>query len=109
MERASRYPGVALVLDGSSAALRYNLPPEREGDFIVTGDAHTVLGSRVEEHELGGLKGHRLRSHGGLSEQSVPFIVSRPLKKEYQERAAKERLRNFDIFDFVLNGSVDRE
>jgi phosphonoacetate hydrolase len=45
-----------------------------------------------------------LRSHGGLGEQLVPFILSRPLTPEYRHIAARRQLRNFDIFDFALNG-----
>jgi len=48
-----------------------------------------------------------LRSHGGLGEQRVPFIVSRPLTSEYQRLAETRPLRNFDIFDFALNGVTD--
>ena len=51
-----------------------------------------------------GLAGHRLRSHGGLSEQVVPFIVSHPMSEAYRKLAETRRLRNFDIFDFALNG-----
>jgi phosphonoacetate hydrolase len=50
------------------------------------------------------LAGHRLRSHGGLDEQRVPFILSRTLNTNYQLIAKSRRLRNFDIFDFALNG-----
>jgi phosphonoacetate hydrolase len=70
----------------------------------VLGDSNTAIGAGRAEHDLAGLAGHRLRSHGGLGEQPVPFIVSRPLTGEYQGIAATRRLRNFDIFDFVLNG-----
>ena len=38
-------------------------------------------------------------------EQSVPFILSRPLVPEYRRIAEIRPLRNFDIFDFVLNGT----
>jgi phosphonoacetate hydrolase len=31
MDAAARIPGVALILDGESAAARYEMPPEREG------------------------------------------------------------------------------
>ena len=34
----------------------------------------------------------------------MPFILSRPLTPEYRRRAETGGLRNFDIFDFVLNG-----
>jgi phosphonoacetate hydrolase len=53
---------------------------------------------------LTSLAGHRLRSHGGLSEQAVPFILSRPLNAQYRSVSETRRLRNVDIFDFALNG-----
>ena len=106
MDAAARIPGIALVLDGASAAARYEMPPEREGDFIAVADTYTVIGSRPEEHDLTGLAGHRLRSHGGLSEQPVPFMLSHPLNATYRAIGKDRRLRNFDIFDFALNGTV---
>ncbi|CAM5456088.1 Phosphonoacetate hydrolase OS=Afipia felis OX=1035 GN=phnA PE=4 SV=1 [Afipia felis] len=104
MDAAARIPGVALVLDGKSASERYEMPIEREGDFIAIGDTYTAIGSRPDEHDLSGLNGHKLRSHGGLSEQPVPFMVSKPLNKKYQDIVKGRRIRNFDIFDFALNG-----
>ncbi len=102
---AATLPGIALVLDGKSAAARYQMPLDREGDFVVIGDTHTVIGSTRAEHDLSGLNGHRLRSHGGLSEQIVPFILSHPLNETYRHVAESRRMRNFDIFDFALNGA----
>jgi phosphonoacetate hydrolase len=106
MAASAVLPGVALVLDAAEAAQRFELPLDREADFIVLGDENTAIGAARAEHDLSGLAGHRLRSHGGLGEQTVPFILSRPLTAEYQRTAATRRLRNFDIFDFVLNGVV---
>jgi phosphonoacetate hydrolase len=80
------------------------MPVDREADFVVLGDANTAIGATRAEHDLSGLAGHRLRSHGGLGEQRVPFILSRPLTPEYRYRAETGPLRNFDIFDFALNG-----
>ena len=97
-------PGVALVLDGAEAARRFELPLDREADFVVLGDEHTAVGASRAKHDLSGLAGHRLRSHGGLGEQRVPFILSRPLTREYRRIAETRSLRNFDIFDFALNG-----
>jgi phosphonoacetate hydrolase len=97
-------PGVALALDGPAAARRFEMPLDREADFVVLGDANTAIGATRAEHDLSGLAGHRLRSHGGLGERQVPFILSRRLTPEYQDIAAAGRLRNFDIFDFALNG-----
>jgi phosphonoacetate hydrolase len=34
----------------------------------------------------------------------VPFILNYPLNRAYAERAARERLRNFHIFDYAING-----
>jgi phosphonoacetate hydrolase len=104
MDVAAAIPGIALVLDGKSAASRYQMPLDREGDFVAIGDTHTVIGSSQAEHNLTGLDGHRLRSHGGLSEQIVPFILSHPINETYRNLAEARRLRNFDIFDFALNG-----
>ncbi len=104
MAASNQLPGVALVLDAANAAQRFELPLDREGDFIVLGDANTAIGASREEHDLSGLAGHRLRSHGGLGEQLVPFILSRPLTPEYRDIAATRKLRNYDIFDFALNG-----
>ena len=104
MDVAAAIPGIALVLDGKSAASRYQMPLDREGDFVAIGDTHTVIGSSRAEHDLTGLDGHRLRSHGGLSEQIVPFILSHPINETYRNLAEARRLRNFDIFDFALNG-----
>ena len=102
MQASAALPGVEAVLDGPTAASRYELPPELEGDFVVLGDAGTVIGASRSEHDLSGLAGHRLRSHGGLGEQTVPFIVSRKLRPDYLAGKAGA-LRNFDIFDAVLN------
>lgn len=105
MQATARIPGIALVVDRESAASRYEMPYEREGDFIAIGDTYTAIGSRPDEHDLTGLNGHRLRSHGGLSEQPVPFMISDALNEDYTRRAGTTRLRNFDIFDFTINGT----
>jgi phosphonoacetate hydrolase len=104
MAASALLPGVALVLDGPEAARRFEMPADLEADFAALGDANTAIGASRAEHDLSGIAGHRLRSHGGLGEQRVPFILSRPLTPEYRHRAETRRLRNFDIFDFALNG-----
>jgi len=106
MDASRALRGVEEVLDGPTAARCFELPPDVEGDFVVLGDAATVIGSSPGEHDLTGLAGHRLRSHGGLGEQKVPFMVSRALSAEWVNGRAGRRLRNFDIFDAVLNGAV---
>ena len=96
--------GVELVLDKADVCRGFDLPLDREGDFAVFGDRRTVIGARREDHDLTQLAGHRLRSHGGLGEQKVPFLISRPLNAAYRQRAKDRPLHNYDIFDFALNG-----
>lgn len=103
MQAAKALPGVELVVTGEEAAARFGLPPDLEGDFVALGDRSTVIGARAAEHDLSGLAGHRLRSHGGIGEQRVPFMVSEPLTPAYLA-GKPQGLRNFDIFDAVLNG-----
>lgn len=98
-------PGIDAVLTRDEAAAVFELPHDREADLVVTGDRNTVIGAAAAEHDLSALAGHRLRSHGGRSEQVVPFLLSRPLLPDYLARPQSRRLRNFDIFDFALNGT----
>ena len=104
MAASAALPGVAAVLDRTEASRRFELPWDLEADFVALGDAATAIGAARVEHDLTGLAGHRLRSHGGQGEQRVPFILSRPLTPDYRRRAEGGGLRNFDIFDFALNG-----
>jgi len=104
MEMTRGQPGVELVLTGVEAAERFQTPIEYEGDFAVISHRHAVIGSAAALHDLSGLKGRRLRSHGGLSEQHVPFLISTPLTAAYRARAAHGEIRSFDMYDYVLNG-----
>jgi phosphonoacetate hydrolase len=104
MAFARTLPGIELVLAKDEVCKRFDLPIDREGDFAVFSDRGTVVGARREDHDLSQLAGHRLRSHGGLGEQRVPFLLSRPLNARFRERAENHRLHNYDIFDFALNG-----
>lgn len=97
-------PGVQLALTRAEACARFDLPPEMEGDVAVFGDRCVALGSRAAEHDLAQLAGERLRSHGGLFEQRVPFLLSAPLDRGWRE--ARPSLRNYDIFDAALNGTA---
>lgn len=106
MEFSCALPGIELVLDKQQVCKQFDLPVDREGDFAVFSNRGTVVGARREDHNLTQLAGHRLRSHGGLGEQKVPFLLSRPLSAEYRKRAADGPLHNYDIFDFALNGAT---
>jgi phosphonoacetate hydrolase len=98
----SGLPGVHLALSGDEACRRFELDPAMEGDVTVLGERGVALGARAADHDLSQLAGERLRSHGSLFEQRVPFLLSATLSPGW--RAAHPTLRNFDIFDAVLNG-----
>jgi phosphonoacetate hydrolase len=104
MNLINRQPGVELVLDRASAAKAFELPADRIGDVVVVSDRGTVLGKNKATLDLSELGGTRLRSHGGLAERNVYLIFSRPLNDTYANIALSRQLRNFDVFDFALNG-----
>lgn len=97
-------PGIALTLTGEEAAARFELPLESEADFVIIGAKGVAVGARQSDHDLSQLAGERLRSHGSLAEQKVPFLISHPVNEDYQARAQQTGLRNFDIFEYALNG-----
>ncbi|MGV6874802.1 phosphonoacetate hydrolase [Pseudochelatococcus sp. B33] len=105
----SRLPGVQLSLLRAEACRRFDLPEEREGDVAVVAAKGVALGAHRDAHGLAELAGTRLRSHGSLAEREVPFVVSHPLNAAYRARAATQQLHNYDIFDFVLNGTREAE
>lgn len=96
--RLAALPGVESVLDNAEACARFELPPDRVGDLVVTSTRNVVLGTSASRHDLSGLDAP-LRSHGGVSEQTVPLVFNRAT----QGIPGKPVLRNFDIFDVALN------
>ena len=90
-------PGIQKVYGNAEGCAHFELPEDRLGDLIVVSDKHKVLGTARDRHDLSQLT-EPLRSHGGVTEQRVPLIVSRKT-----DIAAGRRLRNFDIFDVALN------
>jgi phosphonoacetate hydrolase len=96
-DRLAAVQGVEVALDRATACARFELPPDRVGDLVVIARRDVVLGTSASRHDLSGLDAP-LRSHGGLSEQRVPFVVSRPTRVP-----ADARLRNYDLFDVALN------
>jgi len=97
--RLAAVDGIEVVLTGAEGCARFELPPDRMGDLIVISKQDVVLGTRRIKHDLSGLD-VPLRSHGGISEQIVPLIFSKPVATDVTSRA---RLRNFDIIDIALN------
>jgi phosphonoacetate hydrolase len=95
-------PGIALALPREEACARFALPEDREGDIAVIAEKGVALGARAVDHDLSQLAGERLRSHGGLAERTVPFILSHPLRLD-RDMVEGGALHNYDIFAFALN------
>ncbi len=98
--------GLESVLDRETACRMHDLPPDREGDVVVISTADVCVGAAEADHDLSGLEGHRLRTHGGVSESKVPFILSEPLNDAYSRKAVSAALKSYRIFDFALNGTA---
>ena len=98
ISRLKEVSGIMLVLTRAEVAEKFELPEDRIGDVVIVSDRNATLGTSADRHDLSGLDAP-LRSHGGITEQKVPLILSRPTPGV----DAKRRLRNFDIFDLVLN------
>ena len=99
-------PGIASVWDKASAVKAFELAADREGDVVVISEAGVCIGAAAHDHDLSGLEGHRLRTHGGVSEAKVPFIVSEPLNDVYWAQAAGRTLRSHNIFEYTINGTL---
>ncbi len=97
LARLKGVEGIDVAISREAACKRFELPPDRIGDVVVTSTIHKVLGTSRARHDLSGLT-EPLRSHGGLTEQTVPMIANRKLSLP-----SDRQLRNFDIFDVALN------
>jgi phosphonoacetate hydrolase len=98
LAKLAKVPGVEVVLSRADAAERFGLPTDRIGDVVIVSERLYVIGTSPARHDLSGLDAP-LRSHGGLSEQTVPLLFNRRLANV----GTTKRLRNFDIFDLALN------
>ncbi len=98
--------GLEAVLDKETACRVHDLPADREADVVVIATANVCIGAAEKDHDLSGLQGHRLRTHGGVSEAKVPFILSVPLNDAYRLKAGAAALKSYQIFDFALNGAL---
>jgi len=96
-------PGITEVYDKPTAVRVLEQPEDRIGDLVVLSGRDVVVGRRPQYHDLSALDSS-LRSHGGRYEEMVPMIISQPLNKRYKMKASGDP-RNFDIFDFTINGT----
>lgn len=98
--------GIEMAMDRETACRVFELPYDREADVVVVARQDVCIGSSRDKHDLSGLKGNRLRTHGGVSEAKVPFILNRPLNDAYRLKAAGMPLKSWQLFDFALNGTL---
>ena len=107
VEEASAFilkqPGIDVVLDREQGCAKFELPEDRMGDIIVVSGGSTgskVIGTSRARHDLSGLN-EPLRSHGGLTEQTIPVIVNRKTQN------LPIPLRNFDAFLIGCNCIIE--
>ena len=98
--------GIESVMDKATVCATFDMPPDREGDVAVIARADVCIGGSAVDHDLKGLEGHRLRTHGGTSEAKVPIIINRALNDEYKLKAGVATLKSYQIFDYAINGTV---
>jgi len=90
--------GIDAVYANEEGCARFDLASDRMGDLILVSSKHVVIGTTASRHDLSGLD-VPLRSHGGVTEQLVPLIVSQPVTSLNQA----QQLHNYDIFNLALN------
>ena len=95
MSRLDAVDGIMLVVGRDEAVRRFELPADRIGDIVIISDEQVTIGTSEDRHDLAALK-EPLRSHGGLTEQEVPFIINRQI-----DLPAAPELRNFDAFYYA--------
>ncbi len=101
INRLAAVEGMESVYDNEEGCSIFQLANDRMGDIILVSSIHTVMGTSAHRHDLSGLE-VPLRSHGGVSEQTVPLIFNRPVTGI----EGRSILRNFDVFDIALNHTI---
>jgi phosphonoacetate hydrolase len=91
---------IEVVLNKEDACKNYHLPEDRTGDIICMSSEFMTIGSSKEKHNLSGLN-EPLRSHGGLHEREVPFI----LNKKMNQINPNKQLYNYDAFYYATMGA----
>ena len=92
--------GITHVLTRQEAVETYELPADRIGDIVIVSGENVTVGTSEDRHDLAALN-EPLRSHGGLTEQTVPFIVNRVI-----DMPGKPELRNFDAFYYATKAAA---
>lgn len=94
--------GVYRVYKAEEAAPLLGLPDDRVGDVVVLADKDAALGRYADWHDLSNLE-VPLRSHGGLGELRIPFIINRPLPEPAETETTsingdRAAVHNYDAY-----------
>ena len=100
IQEIKKIKDIEVVLNNKEACSIYNLPPDRMGDIVCMSSEFATIGSSKEKHDLKGLD-EPLRSHGGLHEREVPFIIN----KKIQGIDKTKKLYNYDAFYYAIAGA----
>lgn len=98
--RLTLIDGMTDVLTKERAIEMFELPGDRIGDIVMVSGENMTIGTSEHRHDLAALK-EPLRSHGGLTEQVVPFIVNRVI-----DLNSKPDLRNFDALYYATTAAA---
>jgi len=98
--RLAALPDLIAVMGREEAVARFELPADRIGDIVMVSSENMTIGTSAHRHDLAALK-EPLRSHGGLTEQEVPFVVNRKL-----DLPNMPELRNFDAFYYATTAAA---
>ena len=101
--RLRELPQMLEVTSKEDAVRKYDLPADRIGDVVMISTENMTIGTSAHRHDLAALK-EPLRSHGGLTEQEVPFIVNRVI-----DMPGAPSLRNFDAFFYACRAAALQE
>eukprot|EP00457_Paulinella_chromatophora_P008408 gb/GEZN01008441.1/.p1 GENE.gb/GEZN01008441.1/~~gb/GEZN01008441.1/.p1 ORF type:complete len:446 (-),score=53.16 gb/GEZN01008441.1/:25-1362(-) len=103
--------GLYGVFNRQDACQAFDLPANRLGDIVLLGDLSTGLAFTDTSKDL---PPHTYlhptaitpsNTHGSLQETTVPVWFNTPLKPDYQKLLTTGRARNFQLFDFLFNGT----
>jgi phosphonoacetate hydrolase len=98
IDEIKKIPEIEEVLNKNDACKTYRLPEDRSGDIICMSSESFTIGSSLDKHDLSSLK-EPLRSHGGLHEREVPFI----LNSKKSNLSDQGQLYNYDAFYYAIH------
>lgn len=99
IKRIAALPLIQTVVSGAEGCAMFDLPEDRLGDIILVSRDTKVIGTSRSRHDLAALK-EPLRSHGGITEQTIPIIVNRKVT------SLQQPLHNYDAFAIGLNHTM---